>query len=346
MPTLVVGPNWVGDMIMAQSLVAFLKSKRPEDPIHMLAPRWSLDVARRMPEVDQAIELPFDHGELQLKKRWAFARTLRYSNYHRAFVLPNSLKSALIPAMAGIPRRIGWRGEYRYKLLTDLRILHETRFPRMIDRYMALGFPANLALSANQLPEAPPLPQLAVDEASQAALIKTHGLETTRLVGLCPGAEFGPAKQWPLDRFADLAKRLVDEGYQVVLLGSPNDAEDAALIVDQVPESKRSEFVNLTGQTSIPEVVDLVGLTQAVVTHDSGLMHVAAATGRPLVALYGPSSPVHTPPLSESAVTLTHPVPCHPCFERECPLKHQACLSELSVDEVFQALVSQMNRLV
>ena len=89
MPTLVVGPNWVGDMIMAQSLVAFLKSKRPEDPIHMLAPRWSLDVARRMPEVDQAIELPFDHGELQLKKRWAFARTLRYSNYHRAFVLPN-----------------------------------------------------------------------------------------------------------------------------------------------------------------------------------------------------------------------------------------------------------------
>ena len=345
MPTLVVGPNWVGDMIMAHGLISYLKSKRPDDPIHMLAPSWSLEVARRMPEVDQVIELPFDHGELKLKERWAFARKLRFSRYHRAFVLPNSLKSALIPAMAGIPRRIGWRGEYRYKLLTDLRILHEARFPRMIDRYMALGFPANLALSANQLPEAPLFPRLTMDEASQANLVSNHGLDPARLVALCPGAEFGPAKQWPLDRFSDLATRLIDAGHQVILLGSPNDADDVERLIDQVAKAKRKSLVNLAGLTSIPEAVDLIGLSKAVVTHDSGLMHVAAATGRPLVALFGPSSPAHTPPLSDTAVTLTHPVPCHPCFERECPLTHQACLSELSVDEVFEALLQQMQRI-
>ena len=345
MPTLVVGPNWVGDMIMAHGLISYLKSKRPDDPIHMLAPSWSLEVARRMPEVDQVIELPFDHGELKLKERWAFARKLRFSRYHRAFVLPNSLKSALIPAMAGIPRRIGWRGEYRYKLLTDLRILHEARFPRMIDRYMALGFPANLALSANQLPEAPLFPRLTMDEASQANLVSIHGLEPARLVALCPGAEFGPAKQWPLDRFSDLATRLIDAGHQVILLGSPNDADDVERLIDQVAKAKRKSLVNLAGLTSIPEAVDLIGLSKAVVTHDSGLMHVAAATGRPLVALFGPSSPAHTPPLSDTAVTLTHPVPCHPCFERECPLTHQACLSELSVDEVFEALLQQIQRI-
>ena len=230
MPTLVVGPNWVGDMIMAHGLISFLKSKRPDDPIHMLAPSWSLEVARRMPEVDQVIELPFDHGELKLKERWAFARKLRFSRYHRSFILPNSFKSALIPAMAGIPRRIGWRGEYRYKLLTDLRILHEARFPRMIDRYMALGFPANLALSANQLPEAPLFPRLTTDQASQDRLVTAHGLDRSRLVAICPGAEFGPAKQWPIDHFSDLVTRLIDDGYQIVLLGSPNDADDMSAI--------------------------------------------------------------------------------------------------------------------
>lgn len=345
MPTLVVGPNWVGDMIMAHGLIAFLKSKRPDDPIHMLAPSWSLDVARRMPEIDQLIELPFDHGELRLKERWSFAKRLKFSRYHRAFILPNSLKSALIPAMAGIPRRIGWRGEYRYKLLTDFRILRESRFPRMIDRYMALGFPANLALSANQLPEAPPYPRLAVDEASQALLVSRYGLDASRLVALCPGAEFGPAKQWPLEQFARLTTRLIDAGYQVVLLGSPNDAGDAEALLDQVPASKSGEVVNLAGDTTIPDAIDVIGLAKVVVTHDSGLMHVAAATGRPLVALFGPSSPDHTPPLSNKAITLTHPVPCHPCFQRECPLQHQACLSELSVSQVFEALSRQIKRI-
>jgi heptosyltransferase II len=344
MPTLVVGPNWVGDMIMAHGLIAYVKSKRPDDPLHMLAPSWSLDVAKRMPEIDQVIELPFAHGELNLKGRWQFARQLRFSKYHRAFVLPNSFKSALIPAMAGISRRIGWKGEHRYKVLTDLRVLHPERFPQMADRYMALAFPANLALSSKSLPEPTPNPVLQVDAASQAHLIERFQLDPSRLVGLCPGAEFGPAKQWPLDRYALLAERLVIAGYQVILMGSPNDSEDAKQIVDALPEPLRANLVNSVGQTTIPEAIDLLGSCRGVVTNDSGLMHVAGATGRPLVALFGPSSPDHTPPLSERAVTLTHPIICHPCFQRECPLKHQACLSELAVDEVLTALEAQMER--
>jgi heptosyltransferase-2 len=346
MPTLVVGPNWVGDMILAHSLIAYIKSKRASDPLHVLAPAWSLHVAQRMAEVDQVIELPFGHGELHLKRRWQFARQLKYSKYHRSFVLPNSWKSALIPWMAGIPRRIGWRGEHRYKLLTDHRLLHPERFPRMVDRYLALAFPANLALSANQLPEAPEFPVLTVDEARQTQLLSEWSLDRSRLIALCPGAEFGAAKQWPLERYALLAERLAGQGHQVVLMGSDNDRQDTEAIVEAVASQHHEAVINLAGQTTLLDAIDLIGAAQGVVTNDSGLMHVAAATGRPLVALFGPSSPSHTPPLSDNASIVTHPIPCHPCFERTCPLHHQACLSEVTVDQVMDALEVRLRAIV
>ncbi len=329
MPTLVVGPSWVGDMVMAHGLISYLKTKRPDDPIHVLAPAWSINVARRMVEIDHVIELPFDHGELKLRERWAFARRLKVSRYHRAFILPNSLKSALIPAMAGIPRRIGWRGEYRYKLLTDFRILRESRFPRMIDRYMALGFPANLALSANQLPEAPGYPKLSTDKESQARLTDYHGLNTRKLVAICHGAEFGLSKKWPLDRYSKLVSRLLEDGKQVALLGSPNDENDADIIAQKIPVALHGNLKVLTGLTSIPEAIDIIALAQAVVTNDSGLMHVAAATERPLVALFGPTSPLHTPPLSGNAVILN---------------SASGDISNISVEEVFDELSSQMQK--
>lgn len=346
MPTLVVGPNWVGDMIMAHSLIKYIKSKRASDPLHILAPAWSLAVARRMPEVDQVVELPFGHGEFHLKRRWQFARQLRYSKYHRAFVLPNSWKSALIPWMAGIPRRIGWRGEHRYKLLTDHRLLHPERFPRMVDRYLALAFPANLALSAHQLPEAPEYPELMIDETRQAELLTGFALDKSRLIALCPGAEFGPAKQWPLDRYALAAQRLVANGHQVMLMGSENDRADAETVFSQIPPAFQKDVVNVAGQTSLLDAIDLIGAAQGVVTNDSGLMHVAAATRRPVVALFGPSSPEHTPPLTENAAIVTHSIPCHPCFERNCPLHHQACLSEVDVDRVIESLNQRMRAIV
>ncbi len=324
MPTLVVGPSWVGDMILTQGLLMYLKSRRPDDSIHMLAPKWSLDIAHRMREVDTLIELPFGHGDLKLRERWGFARQLCGSQYHRAFILPNSFKSALIPAMAGIPRRIGWLGEYRYKLLNDVRILRADRFPRMIDRYMALAFPANLALTASQLPEAPENPRLIIDEKAQARLIKRHNLRPNRLIAICPGAEFSVEKQWPLDRFSFCIDRLCGAGYQIVLLGSPNDKEDAKSIIEGITQSHSNDILNLIGRTSIPEVIDIVGLARAVITNDSGLMHVAAATERPVIALFGPTSPSHTPPLTSRATIVESPT---------------GSMKDIKADEIFETLI-------
>ena len=338
MPTLIVGPNWVGDMMMAHGLIQSIHGNRPDDRIHVMAPAWCLDVARRMPEVSGWIESPFAHGELNLKGRLAFAKTLQAEQYHRAFVLPNSFKSALIPWMARIPRRIGWRGEWRQWLLTECRVLVESRFPMMLDRYAALNYPRNLALSALQLPVATPYPQLVVDADHQAALQSQFGLDPSRLVVICPGAEYGPAKVWPMQHHAVIAHRLLVDGYQVALLGSANDRDAGLAITAGIPEVYRSNLSNLIGQTRLLDAIDLIGMSRAVLTHDSGLMHIAAAVGRPLVALYGPSSMTETPPLSEHAVTLTHAVPCQPCFQRVCPLEHQACLAELSVDVVMEAM--------
>lgn len=344
MPTLIVGPNWVGDMVMAHGLIQGIRANRPDDVIHVLAPTWCLDVARRMPEVSEWIPLPFAHGELNLKGRYAFAQTLKAGLYHRVFVLPNSFKSALIPWMARIPRRIGWRGEWRQSLLTDSRVLVESRFPRMLDRYAALNYPRQFALSALQLPKAPAHPNLQVDPDRQLELSTQFGLDANRLVVICPGAEYGPAKAWPSGHHAVVAHRLLVAGYQVVLLGSEKDREIGSAIAQGVPPAHRSDLKNIIGQTSLLDAIDLIGLARVVLTHDSGLMHIAAAVDRPIVALYGPSSMEETPPLSTQAQMLTHAMPCQPCFARECPLGHQACLTELSVDVVMSALDAVLRR--
>ncbi len=337
MPTLVVGPNWVGDMIMAHSLIAQIKAADPDDPIDMLAPAWSLAIAKRMPEIRDTECLPFARGRLELAGRWKMARRLARRGYHTAYVLPNSLKSALIPAMAGVTRRVGWRGEHRYGLLTDLRALKAEQFPMMVDRYRVLGFDRSIT-SADQLPSPRPNPVLEVDLSNQQLLMSRFQLNPSRVVALCPGAEFGPAKQWPLAQFAALGAKLVEAGWQVMLLGSDKDRPACDWIVNQQPIGEARSWVNLAGQTALTDAIDLLACARVCVSNDSGLMHVAAATGRPLVALFGPSSALHTPPLSDHATVLTHPVDCHPCFQRVCPLRHQACLSELAVESVWAAL--------
>lgn len=344
MPTLIVGPNWVGDMMMAHGLIQNIHGNRPDDRIHVLAPDWCLDVARRMPEVSGWISLPFAHGELNLKGRWAFAQTLKAERYHRAFILPNSFKSALIPWMAGIPRRIGWRGEWRQWVLTDCRVLVESRFPMMLDRYAALNYPKNLALSALQLPAPTAYPKLQVDLDNQHLLQDRFGLDPTRLVVVCPGAEYGPAKAWPMEKHAEVVHQLLLDGYQVALLGAAHDQDAARVITAGVPETIREQLKNLTGHTRLLDAIDVIGMSRVVLTHDSGLMHLAAAVGKPIVALYGPSSMEETPPLSEQAEMLTHAVPCQPCFQRTCPLGHHACLTELSVDRVLQAITRALGR--
>jgi len=298
MKTLIIGPSWVGDMLMSQSLYRHLKQQNPEREIDVLAPDWCRPVLARMPEVSSSIAMPVGHGSLQWGVRKEIGQQLGKQGYEQAFVLPNSLKSALIPWFAKIPKRTGWRGEMRYGLLNDMRPLDKEAFPLMVQRYVALSqFASSPALPLEQIL----YPQLSVDEQAQTDAIRQFDLQPEKAVAFCPGAEFGPAKRWPDYHYADLAKLLIADGYQIWLFGSANDSEACQQIITQLSETEQKQCINLAGKTTLPQAIDLIAACKAAVSNDSGLMHIAAAVATPLAALYGPTSPGFTPPLSEKA---------------------------------------------
>ena len=332
MEILIVGPSWLGDAVMMGSLVQRLKARTPAPRVTVLVPPALADLARRLPGADAVIDNPFAHGALRLGERWRLGRSLR-RRFDAAIVLPHSFKSALVPAFAGVPQRIGFVGEARQLLLTDARRLDEAALPRMVDRFCLLVEPPGATAPAQV-----PLPRL--EPADIAAAKARLGLGAgSPAVALCVGAEYGPAKRWPARHFAALARRLAAEGLEAWLLGSPGDAPIGAEIETLAP----GVAVNLVGRTSLGDAIDLVAGAAGVVSNDSGLMHVAAALGRPLVALYGSSSPDFTPPLSPAATILSEYLPCSPCFERRCPLGHFKCLNDLAPDRVWAALEGRMN---
>lgn len=301
MRILIVGPSWVGDMVMAQTLFQCLRQRHPECVIDVLAPEWSRPILERMPEVRQALSFPLGHGVMDVATRRRIGRGLR-GQYEQAILLPNSLKSALVPWFAGIPKRTGWRGEMRYGLLNDVRVLDKEAWPLMVERYIALAYDKGIMRTAQDLPQPLLWPQLQVSEGEKSYTCNQFSLSSERpMIGFCPGAEFGPAKRWPHYHYAELAKQLIDEGYQVVLFGSAKDHEAGNEILAALNTEQQAWCRNLAGETQLDQAVILIAACKAIVTNDSGLMHVAAALNRPLVALYGPSSPDFTPPLSHKA---------------------------------------------
>ena len=326
--TLVVAPSWIGDAVLSHSLLVRLKERDAGGAIDVLAPPWALPVYRRMPEVAEAIALPFGHGELKLGARRRFAKSL--PRYDRAVVLPNSFKSALIPWHAGIPVRTGYRGEMRYGLINDLRILDPEALPLIVERYAALAQPRGEEFR-RPLPE----PRLTVDDAARRATAAKYGVDPARRVAVfAPGAEYGPAKRWPARHFAELARTLAARGFQVWLMGSQADAA----ITAQIQRLSGGECIDFAGRTSLDEAIELMSFAARVVTNDSGLMHVAAALDRPSAAIFGSSSPAFTPPLSARARIVTLRLSCSPCFQRECPLGHTNCLVTLEPARVLAAL--------
>ncbi|MBD2785757.1 ADP-heptose--LPS heptosyltransferase RfaF [Xenorhabdus sp. DI] len=303
MKILVIGPSWVGDMMMSQSLYRTLKALYPDAEIDVMAPAWCRPLLAKMPEVNQAIAMPLGHGALALGERRRLGLALRENRYDRAYVLPNSFKSALVPFFANIPLRTGWRGEMRYGLLNDLRVLDKRAFPLMVQRYAALAYAGKNLRSADDLPQPLLWPQLSVDDEDIAESTSAFNIADHRpMIGFCPGAEFGPAKRWPHYHYAALAGQLISQkGYQVLLFGSAKDHQAGEDIRALLSDDAREDCLNLAGKTSLEQAVNLIAACDAVVTNDSGLMHVAAALNRPLVALYGPSSPDFTPPLSDKA---------------------------------------------
>ncbi len=328
---LILGPSWVGDMVLAQSLFKTLKANNPGCIIDVAAPAWTLPLLERMPEVNKGIALPFKHGQFALFERIKFGKSLRHEGYTQAIILTNSLKSAILPFAADIPQRTSFLGEMRYGLINDIRPLDKAKLPRTVDRFVTLGLQADTELPANL-----PNPALVANNKNALATLNKLGVAIPehRILGLCPGAEYGEAKRWPAEYYAEVAREALNKGWQVWLFGSDKDIA----VTSSINQLTQNRCLDLGGKTNLSEAIDLMSLCDAVVSNDSGLMHVAAALDKKLVAIYGSSNPHHTPPMNSKAVVEYLGLECSPCFKRECPLKHLNCLKNIAPQQVIRHL--------
>lgn len=329
---LVIAPQWIGDAVMTEPLLRRLHSRGETLTVGALP--WVAPVYRAMPQVAAVIELPFAHGGLQWTARRSLARQLR-GLFDAAYVCPNSLKSALLPWWAGIPKRVGYHGESRYGLLNQrLPNPPNGHRPPMVAFYSALSGETGVA---NDRPE------LHMDAVKVDAALASMHLQRQGYYVFAPGAEFGPAKRWPLRHFAVLAEQLP---LPVVLLGSAKESAQCAEIAHTVNAVQPGQCLDWSGRTSLDHALAAIAAAKAVVSNDSGLMHVAAAFGLPQIALFGSSSPLHTPPLNQLAHVMwlkndpgyVPALDCAPCFARECPLGHTRCLVDLTPDDVLHLI--------
>jgi heptosyltransferase-2 len=325
--SLVIAPQWIGDAVMTEPLLRRLHARGERLAVAALPSVAA--VYRAMPQVTEVIELPFQRGGLQFKSRWSIAKQVQ-GRFDTAYVLPNSLKSALLPFLASIPKRVGYLGEARVGLLTH-RLRNPSNKPPMVAFYSALSG-ATQGLEQDR-------PQLQLDAVQADAAVRALGLMPGGFYVFAPGAEYGPAKRWPAMHFAQLAQAL---DQPAVLLGSGKEAALCEQIALQAPD----KCIDLSGKTSLARAFAFIAQARAVISNDSGLMHVAAAFGVPQVALFGSSSPRHTPPLNGKARVIwlkddplyLPPLECAPCFQRECPLGHTRCLYDITPQQVFSLL--------
>ena len=343
---LIIAPQWIGDAVMTEPLLRQLAARGMR--LTVGAVPWVAPVYRVMPGVAEVIELPFRHGGLQLKSRWTLARALR-GRFDVAYVCPNSLKSALLPWLARIPERLGYTGEKRYGLLTQrLDSPSKSERPPMVAFYAALGQlgPGGQRTQLEDagrptLTAASPLLAQALDALAGHANLPA--LARDSFVVFAPGAEFGPAKRWPAQHFAELALKL---DQPVLLLGSNKERALCDEIATSVNAKRPGQCHNLAGTTQLLQAFALIAHAHRVVSNDSGLMHVAAAFGVPQVAVFGSSSPDHTPPLNDKAQVIwlrrdaayQPPLDCSPCYQRVCPLGHTRCLNDVSAERVYQLM--------
>lgn len=322
-------------MVMAQTLFRVLALRHPGAEIDVLAPDWSRPLLERMPEVDHALVLPVGHGQLALRARWRIGRALRSRRYDWAIVVKRTFKSALIPAIARIPRRTGTLGEARFGLLNDIREAKAETHPLNHRRYVALALDEGEELADAELPP----PALRVDPLNRDRSVARLCLDPEAVpVGLAPGAKYGPAKRWPEKYWIELSQALVDMGRSVWIFG----ADDERGAGDRIARAVGPGVTNLAGRTSLVDAVDLASLCGCVVSNDSGLMHLAAAAGAHTVALFGSTSPRNTPPLTDRRTILWRELSCSPCFARECPLGHYDCLQGIAPATVVEACVAAL----
>jgi heptosyltransferase-2 len=336
---LIIAPNWIGDAVSTQPLLANLKVLYPDSKIDVLASNWVAPIYRACSEVHEVIEAKFEHQKLQWNLRKQLAKEIETKKYEACFVLPNSFKSALIPWLANIPFRVGYRGELRFGLI-NLALDNPSKINRapMVQHYLALS---QLLKDEEALPSIKVIPRLSVSDTAKQAVqqkLQNANIRAGCIYAICPGAEYGPSKRWPTEHFAVLAQNLVSQNSsnQIILLGSKSDH---ALAQEITSQAKRADNIhNWCGNTSLDEAIALIGMSRAVVSNDSGLMHVAAALQIPQVAIFGSSDPAHTPPLSDRAKVMWLNMACSPCHKRVCPLGHLRCLKDILPDQVLATL--------
>ena len=323
---LVIAPQWIGDAVMSQPLLARLAARG--ERVTVAALPWVASVYRACAEVSEVIELPFTHGRLDWVARRRIAAGLR-GRFDVAYVLPNSLKSALIPWLAGIPRRVGYVGESRFVLL-NARLPNPVGRPPMVAFYSALA--GDAARECKR-------PLMRFDTSVLEVSTRTAGVMPGAYWVFAPGAEYGPAKCWPAERYAELARALhARHGQPVLLLGSAKEA----VLCEQIAAAAPGACRVLAGQTTLIDAMALIAAARGMVSNDSGLMHVAAAFGVPQAAVFGSTSPEHTPPLNPRAQVVwlkeELQLDCAPCFDRVCRFGHTRCLTGVSALRVGQAL--------
>lgn len=324
---LVIGPSWIGDMVMTQSLFISLKRQNPESLIDVVAPNWSASVISRMGEVSKVLNLDIHHGKLGLIKRYRFGKKLKSNHYDQAIIIPRSFKAALVPFFAKIKIRTGFLGEMRYGLINDIREMDPVISSQTVTKMLALGLPPN-----TDIPNPVPYPILNIKPDLQERLIAKFKLAKNKpTLGIMPGAEYGLAKQWPAKNFAEIAQNALDKNQQVLLFGSAKDKKTCA----QIKKLTGNKVINLSGKTSLEEAIDLLGLCQKVICNDSGLMHIAAAVGCEIHAIYGSSSAQYTPPLSNKAKIYSSNESCSPCFAKTCQFGHYNCLHNITPTEII-----------
>jgi len=326
-PILIVPYMWIGDFVRCHTVVKLLKARFPARPVDVLSTSLCAPLADYMPELRQAIVVDLPRKRLSLAEHKALATRLRRENYGTALVMPRTWKAALAPFLAGIPERIGWVGEWRFGLVNDLR-LGERKLPRMVDQCAALALPAKAPP-----PDQWPLPELRVPSNEVTGWRERVGLvdDGRPVVALAPGA-VGPSKRWPGASYADLARRLIGQGNEVWVLGSPAEAPLVRIIRDGAPQVR-----DLTG-TDLRNAILALAAANVAVSNDSGLLHVAAAIGTPTIGIFGPTSPWHWAPLNPIAAAVQQTMetlPCQPCHKPTCRMRHHRCMRDISAEQVL-----------
>ena len=316
---LIIAPAWIGDLIVSASFIKALNNNQ-NNSIDILVNSNLSNIANVIPGIRKVISSETEHGRLSLIYRIKKGLSLRSEQYDECYILTNSYKSAIIPLIAGIKKRISYLGEFRYGLINIIKQPIERNLG-MVNRYLHL-------IDQKYSDKINPV----FDIKTNRQLIFNKFKFDGKYIVFCPDAEYGPAKRWPTNKWLNLAKDL-SQLYKVIIVGLDTSISEVFRPVES------HKIINLIGKTNLVEVMEIIASSEGVISNDSGLMHVSVALDKKIIALYGSSSPTYTPPLisKEKREIIYKDLDCSPCFKRVCPLGHTKCLNDIKVSEVKES---------